>query len=267
MFGIKNAKFQSTRPVRGATTGGAGAPPLFFISIHAPRAGRDHPGRSRRNEISISIHAPRAGRDCAPYSPQGCSCYFNPRAPCGARLAAYVDLGDGKLLFQSTRPVRGATRTAGKRETNHAISIHAPRAGRDFIDNDFKEQNEDISIHAPRAGRDKRMYGWLWDAYIFQSTRPVRGATLFVDVFIAVFMISIHAPRAGRDDPDLSLSGTSEISIHAPRAGRDLDALKAHRRDSAISIHAPRAGRDILFMLFALVRKNFNPRAPCGARR
>ena len=57
--------------------------------------------------------------------------------------------------FQSTRPVRGATRSAPADVISALISIHAPRAGRDFllcnsVLADF------ISIHAPRAGRDSR---------------------------------------------------------------------------------------------------------------
>ena len=56
----------------------------------------------------------------------------------------------------------------------------------------------------------------------FQSTRPMRGATImdwFGDTF---FIISIHAPHAGRDYPRKPVShGDGAISIHAPHAGRD----------------------------------------------
>ena len=56
---------------------------------------------------------------------------FNPRAPCGARL--YLPLGENPLaLFQSTRPVRGATRFGHGGLSHGRISIHAPRAGRDY---------------------------------------------------------------------------------------------------------------------------------------
>ena len=80
-----------------------------FISIHAPRAGRDlvygllangftefqstRPVRGATDQVhrgelagSISIHAPRAGRDVALDQQQA-----------------------NDVLFQSTRPVRGAT--------------------------------------------------------------------------------------------------------------------------------------------------------------
>ncbi len=56
----------------------------------------------------ISIHAPLAGRDryCGSYPNR--SPYFNPRAPCGARLFA-ARASVCSLVFQSTRPLRGAT--------------------------------------------------------------------------------------------------------------------------------------------------------------
>ena len=78
----------------------------------------------------------------------------------------------------------------------------------------------------------------------FQSTHPVRGATL-------VFRCS--ASRRG-------------ISIHAPRAGCDYDVLRGHSRAGCISIHAPRAGCDIEPNFFSFIPLNFNPRTPCGVR-
>ena len=78
---------------------------------------------------------------------------FNPRAPCGARLPC-PQCGQYIELFQSTRPVRGATN---------------PRMGR--------LHDQPISIHAPRAGRDETGLIFTGVISIFQSTRPVRGAT------------------------------------------------------------------------------------------
>ena len=57
-------------------------------------------------------------------------------------------------------------------------------------------------------------------------------------------MISTHAPLAGRDAKKFVVSIHTEISTHAPLAGRD--RLAPCTKYSAI---------------------NFNPRAPCGARR
>ena len=58
--------------------------------------------------------------------------HFNPRSPCGERR---LDKGikTAADAFQSTLPVRGATGDALHRVCTGIISIHAPRAGSDFI--------------------------------------------------------------------------------------------------------------------------------------
>ena len=103
-------EFQSTRPMRGATTIGPARRREREISIHAPHAGRDadvivicwkltvfqstRPMRGATEAscliaslITISIHAPHAGRDAGRFG-IGVALFedFNPRAPCGARL-------------------------------------------------------------------------------------------------------------------------------------------------------------------------------------
>ena len=82
--------FQSTHPVRGATLQTNSAVRYVLISIHAPRAGCDN----------------TSGPASAP------STNFNPRTPCGVRRwLCRVALG--RLRFQSTHPVRGATTITG----------------------------------------------------------------------------------------------------------------------------------------------------------
>ena len=167
-------EFQSTRPVRGATHSGLCPAIQRHISIHAPRAGRDialtvnlwyytisihapRAGRDRTYKMTfadtyISIHAPRAGRDTVRWARPLWTRYFNPRAPCGARLSDLRKAGV-ELTFQSTRPVRGATLLGHLQSASTEISIHAPRAGRDAFSASFCAAHS-ISIHAPRAGRD-----------------------------------------------------------------------------------------------------------------
>ena len=100
-------------------------------------------------------------------------------------------------LFQSTRPVRGATIATAYNARREWVSIHAPRAGRDIqpdagvsIPRRFNPRapcgarlarlvfavRKEVSIHAPRAGRDLYVGGDV-NNRPFQSTRPVRGAT------------------------------------------------------------------------------------------
>ena len=79
----------------------------------------------------ISIHSPRAGRDPSNAASASSRVNFNPLAPCGARLYAFLQhceadtdfnplapcgarLDSGAMVrpareFQSTRPVRGET--------------------------------------------------------------------------------------------------------------------------------------------------------------
>ena len=104
---VRDGRFQSTHPLRGAT-GGIGAvlvlveisihAPLagcdywntFFdhfdgISIHAPLAGCDQSNPGYPWDWYISIHAPLAGCDDRGSCNSGSRRYFNPRTPYGVR--------------------------------------------------------------------------------------------------------------------------------------------------------------------------------------
>ena len=121
----------------------------------------------------ISIHAPHAGRDVI----------LNP-------------IPQEVALFQSTRPMRGAT-----------ISLTLRRSAALYFN--------------PRApcGRDG-LYGY--SRYLlpeFQSTRPVRARLQATAMLTIQQMISIHAPRAGATIVAAATLKIIKISIHAPRAG------------------------------------------------
>ena len=175
--GLSDCEFQSTRPVRGATAiNTAGFVLLMGFQSTRPVRGATR-GVSMLNEI-IKDFNPRApcGARRTTAAIMTNSFYFNPRAPCGARLQDH-----GQCYFRAD------------------ISIHAPRAGRDcgtapafpfplyfnprapcgarlkVIHASFAGVL--ISIHAPRAGRDFHYNTSIFRQMIFQSTRPVRGAT------------------------------------------------------------------------------------------
>ena len=59
----RDAQFQPTRPLRGATEVAALGADAVAISTHAPLAGRDSTRSSPRSTSGISTHAPLAGRD------------------------------------------------------------------------------------------------------------------------------------------------------------------------------------------------------------
>ena len=171
-------EFQSTRPVQGATGHHQGVQERDRnISIHAPRAGRDPYHPVVLVDHHISIHAPRAGRDRPDPADRRSHLYFNPRAPCRARL----------------RPRKGARKKPW-------ISIHAPRAGRDLRYTGTCPDGLNISIHAPRAGRDPQKTEVNCALLHFNPRAPCRAR--LQDYYNLIFNggnISIHAPRAGRD--------------------------------------------------------------------
>ena len=102
--------------------------------------------------------------------------YFNPRAPCGARRGGKT-ASCGELIFQPTRPLRGATGEPVAWTTKEQISTHAPLAGRDGYVTHIRHRrrhfnprapcgarplcrllprmSQQISTHAPLAGRDR----------------------------------------------------------------------------------------------------------------
>ena len=78
------------------------------ISIHAPLTGSDVLDFGAAHKILISIHAPLTGSDLEPEE----------SAPTWKK-------------FQSTLPLRGATRVPPRKFITGEISIHAPLTGSD----------------------------------------------------------------------------------------------------------------------------------------
>ena len=103
---------------------------MLEISIHAPLAGRDFSSEEGRKRLLISIHAPLAGRDDQ-YVRGIMTGNISIHAPLAGRDAAKVVLMFLRGIFQSTRPLRGATRPSRFEGRGVGISIHAPLAGRD----------------------------------------------------------------------------------------------------------------------------------------
>ena len=102
-------------------------------------------------------------------------------------------------IFQSTLPVKGATAESLDPIDAVIISIHAPGEGSDFrctvgisqsdISIHAPGEGSDIgywmssdrgliSIHAPGEGSDLDSSEYSQEPYIFQSTLPVKGATM-----------------------------------------------------------------------------------------
>ena len=136
-----------------------------------------------------------AGTDCS---------RFNPRAPCGARRYPPAPYGTGLLGFNPRAPC------GARREDRRPLVV-----------------SRRVSIHAPLAGRDAGNGDAVSLDQVFQSTRPLRGATLSVGSADSSPCVSIHAPLAGRDAENGEKIRRHAVSIHAPLAGRDLSASPA----------------------------------------
>ena len=96
---------------------------------------------------------------------------------------------------------------------------------------------------------------------LFQSTLPVRGATIKCLITRRTYRISIHAPREGSDFALLAVDDLGAISIHAPREGSD-EIVPERYAKAMISIHAPREGSDWGLDWRISNQSNFNPRSP-----
>ena len=153
---------------------------------------------------NISIHAPRVGRDSVLCTRFALWFYFNPRAPCGARLPCGCCVTIS-VKFQSTRPVWGATNFDSSMEARTAISIHAPRVGRDPMDL-LIWYLLTISIHAPRVGRDVTITIQRTLRDHFNPRAPCGARPDNVCLSNCPRGISIHAPRVGRDDSVRAMS-------------------------------------------------------------
>ena len=139
--------------MRGATRASYRYPGARKISIHAPLAGRDVETDRPVGGVLISIHAPLAGRDTMSYF-HGVYNSISIHAPLAGRDKPSIDTMQAIMLFQSTRPLRGATGGVdGGGDVWRYFNPRAPCGAR----------QSDIKMSA------------LPDE--FQSTRPLRGAT------------------------------------------------------------------------------------------
>ena len=146
---------------------------------------------------------------------------FNPRAPYGARRVKEEEIF---LIID--------------------ISIHAPHTGRDAEVEKLRAELK-ISIHAPHTGRDQGRSRWRPCSRRFQSTRPIRGATLIADsLYVSYKYFNPRAPYGARPECIRLQSLYARISIHAPHTGRDFGLAYNEKVRKEISIHAPHTGRD-----------------------
>ena len=101
-----------------------------------------------------------------------------------------------------------------------------------------------ISIHAPLTGCDSTLPLRLMPFTSFQSTHPLRDATLF---FLQHYNIIIY------------------FNPRTPY-GMRRKALRNRQQRRKISIHAPLTGCDAVYQALTTRTQYFNPRTPYGMR-
>ena len=148
----RHARFQSTPPVKAATSSTAFHRHAQAISIHAAREGGDRAAESAFKFLAISIHAAREGGDGKP-SLFVARVYISIHAAREGGDLVSVAVSVPVFRFQSTPPVKAAT----------------------------------LSLSKSTAGA------------AFQSTPPVKAATRQICVIACDLGISIHAAREGGD--------------------------------------------------------------------
>ena len=140
-----------------------------------PLRGATFRGHLRARHVRFSIHAPLAGSDTAPPSSTTRARIFNPRSPCGERPSAADGAAD-LVLF----------------------SIHAPLAGSDAIISPLISMSKVFNPRSPCGERPIYASASPVCRY-FQSTLPLRGATVHPCITCYIVPFSIHAPLAGSD--------------------------------------------------------------------
>ena len=220
---------------------------LQDISIHAPHAGCDllhaaHAGAGHR----ISIHAPHAGCDSFIYvlaTDFTDISIHAPHAGCDPPPSSSMIV---RLLFQSTHPMRGATRQRKLTnvETVQFQSTH-PMRGATAL-------NSSHSVFLQR----------------FQSTHPMRGATAVPDHGqFSPTNISIHAPHAGCDlNHEEKYKTYINFNPRTPCGVRHTQPLDYWHLSQFQSTHPMRGATRKAYRVWGEV-VDFNPRTPCGVRR
>ena len=194
------------------------------------------------------------------------------------------------LLFQPTRPLRGATANAAANDAEvKSISTHAPLAGRDFKQTTKMAWDKKFQPTRPLRGAtsDKRQFVIdrpfqptrplrgataaeivMRVPVLFQPTRPLRGATLKAfGTASSLLLFQPTRPLRGATCGHRISAGACRISTHAPLAGRDY-SVNLIDRFPVISTHAPLAGRDSVKATANSAKALFQPTRPLrGATR
>ena len=131
---------------------------------------------------------------------------FNPHSPCGERRL-FLSMGQKRFQFQSTLPMRGATSQSwAYLMCTEYFNPHSPCGERPSEKNSSGCGSYYFNPHSP-CGERLIGNGKVHIIDLFQSTLPMRGATLILCFCFRRSGISIHTPHAGSDPKSTGNSG------------------------------------------------------------
>ena len=174
------------------------------ISIHTPHAGSDVWHRAARRFLSnFNPHSP-CGERLAHTIPQNRAPLFQSTLPMRGATQKWDDVYRQIVISIHTPHAGSDWRWKGEKEDNH-ISIHTPHAGSDQQARARQRQEHDFNPHSPCGERPRNLGGnqercdfnphspcgerhdttalTKDNIYEFQSTLPMRGATMFFSYF------------------------------------------------------------------------------------
>ena len=193
----------------------------------------------------VSTHAPLAGSDEYIGRDHPVAYYgFNPRSPCGERLAHMGGNPARGFEFQPTLPLRGATE--GRVAIYHFGSSFQPTL--------------------PLRGATGATW---WPRPIracFNPRSPCGERHIAAIGIMAHLTVSTHAPLAGSDHPHDPVQYGHRVSTHAPLAGSDGAPLGRLAVAAGFNPRSPCGERPTPSPRLGRPTCRFNPRSPCGER-
>jgi len=232
--------FQFTRPAWGATCLCFYRIIRRYVSIHAPRVGRDPCAQAFRFFLFVSIHAPRVGRDFSALKVGFTLSGFQFTRPAwGATRSGSPE--HPALQFQFTRPAWGATQRLSGNEPADVFQFTRPAWGATGGIHGGA-QGACFNSRAPRGARLIRLRSrrrrWCFNSRAPRGARRARG-----DFRGAGAGFNSRAPRGARRATRPGSARRRWFQFTRPAWGAThlltLGFWRFH-----VSIHAPRVGRD-----------------------
>ena len=197
-------------------------------------------------------------------------------------------MGGIRWMFQFTPLMRGATLYFFNSLSDASVSIHAPHARGDYALAGI-EIPEEVSIHAPHARGDllwfeyflnsqgfnsrpscegrHELFGKNDQAFVFQFTPLMRGATYTGGEINKRLQVSIHAPHARGDYIHQTAVRHGKRFNSRPSCEGRRWSFRPLKTLGTVSIHAPHARGDRTCQISLGTCGCFNSRPSCEGRQ